>query len=129
MKVRMTLLVLISVLVFLLPTSAALADAPGAPRTVNYCTDPVDEERCLTLFDGLGAFLSETGTTMAVAIIQAIDMLIWFMDRLMLAVYEAAVNGAWLETFRHDLLDNLVTFLPDTLSKICLLYTSPSPRD
>ena len=112
--------ILVGVLVFCLPSSNAQAQVQDAPRAVNYCTDPVDEERCLTLFDGLGAFLSETGTTMAVAIIQAIDMLIWFMDRLVLAVYEAAVNGAWLETFRHDLLDNLVTFLPDTLSQIAL---------
>jgi len=120
MKSKIVLLLLIGLLLFLLPNSSVLADMPSAPHAVNYCTDPVDEERCLTLFDGFGAFLSETGTTLAVSTIAAIDMLVWFVDRLVLAVYDAAVNGAWLETFRGDLLDNLANFLPDTLRQITL---------
>jgi len=120
MRHRLVWLVIFSALIFMLPSSIVLAHAQDAPRAVNYCTDPVDEERCLTLFDGIGAFLSETGTTLAVATIAALDMLIWFIDRLVLAVYDAAVNGAWLETFRNDLLNNLVNFLPDTLRQIAL---------
>jgi len=120
MNYRNILLVLMGALVFLLPSSSAFAHAQEAPGAVNYCTDPVDEERCLTLFDGMGAFLSETGTTLAVATISAIDMLIWFIDRLVLAVYDAAVNGIWLETFRDDLLSNLLDFLPDTLRQVAL---------
>jgi len=103
------------ILAVFLPTSQALANVPR----VNYCLTDGDL-RCLTLFDGLGAFLSEWGTTLAVSIIGAISMIIWTLDRLALLVYAMAVHGTWLEIFREDLIGNLSTLMPDTLRQIAL---------
>jgi hypothetical protein len=120
MKRRKAKLLLFFLFVIAMFPSSAIASPLASPMPQNFCETSVDDPHCLSFFDGIGAFLSEMGTTLAVAIIAGLDMVIWAIARAALAVYDLAVNGTWLEIFRNDLLGNLSDLMPDTLRQVSL---------
>jgi len=96
--------------------SPALAHTPHAPFSVNYCSGAnYDEDRCLTFFEGGGAFLSEWGVSLAVSIISIIVIVVWFLDRAALALFEMVTGGSWLIDLKTDFIEGIASFLPDVL--------------
>jgi hypothetical protein len=96
--------------------SPALAHTPQAPFAVNYCSGAAyDADRCLTFFEGGGAFLSEWGISLAVSIISIITMIVWFLDRAALALFEMVTGGTWLLDLKTDFIQGIASFLPDVL--------------
>ena len=94
----------------------ALAHDPQAPLPANYCSGAdYDEERCLTFFEGGGAFLSEWGISLAVSIISIIVMVVWFLDRAALALFGMVTGGTWLVDLKTDFIQGIASFLPDVL--------------
>ena len=101
---------------FLSVAPPALAHSPETPFATNFCSGAAyDEERCLTLFDGAGAFISEWGITLAIAIISIITMMVWFLDRVALALFELVTGGTWLLDLKTDFIEGIASFLPDVL--------------
>jgi hypothetical protein len=101
---------------FLSLASPALAHDPASPLRTNYCSGANhDEERCLTLFDGAGAFISEWGVTLAISVISIISMVVWFLDRAALALFEFVTGGTWLLDLKTDFIEGIASFLPDVL--------------
>jgi hypothetical protein len=112
------ILILSLLILAFLPSLArpALAHEPGAPLPANYCSGAdYDEERCLTFFEGGGAFLSEWGISLAVSIISIIVMVVWFLDRAALALFEMVTGGTWLLDLKTDFIQGIASFLPDVL--------------
>lgn len=110
------LLVILLLSVLLLFASPVLADGLNAPLRTNYCSGAnFDEDRCLTLFDGAGAFISEWGVTLAISVISIISMVVWFLDRAALALFELVTGGAWLLDLKTNFIDGIASFLPDVL--------------
>ena len=96
--------------------SPAFAHVPNAPLPTNYCSGgDYDEERCLTLFDGAGAFISEWGVTLAISVISIISMVVWFLDRAALALFELVTGGTWLVDLKTDFIEGIASFLPEVL--------------
>jgi hypothetical protein len=115
MKRKLTLSILL-VALLLLVASPALAQIPNAPLPTNYCSGAdYDEDRCLTFFDGAGAFISEWGVTLAISVISIITMVVWFLDRAALALFELVTGGSWLLDLKTDFIDGIASFLPDVL--------------
>jgi hypothetical protein len=115
MKRKLNLSILFMALL-LLVASPALAQAPNAPLPTNYCSGTdYDEDRCLTLFDGAGAFISEWGVTLAISVISIITMVVWFLDRAALALFELVTGGSWLMSLKTDFIDGIASFLPEVL--------------
>ena len=112
-KIILSFLLLALLLLF---ASPALAHTPNAPLPTNYCSGvDYDEDRCLTLFDGAGAFISEWGVTLAISVISIITMVVWFLDRAALALFELVTGGAWLLDLKTNFIDGIASFLPDVL--------------
>ena len=110
------LLVIFLLNVLLIFASPVFAHADNAPLRTNYCSGAnFDEERCLTLFDGAGAFISEWGITLAISVISIISMVIWFLDRAALALFELVTGGAWLLDLKTNFIEGIASFLPDVL--------------
>ena len=93
-----------------------LAQVPNAPQPANYCSGTdYDEDRCLTLFEGGGAFLSEWGISLAISIVSIIVIVVWFIDRASLAIFELIAEGTWLIDLKTDFIQGIASFLPDVL--------------
>jgi hypothetical protein len=113
---KKTILSLLLLALLLLFASPALAHTPNAPLPTNYCAnEDYDEDRCLTLFDGAGAFISEWGVTLAISVISIITMVVWFLDRAALALFELVTGGTWLLDLKTNFIDGISSFLPDVL--------------
>ncbi len=112
-KIFLIFLLLALLLLFAAP---ALAHTPNAPLPTNYCSGTdYDEERCLTFFDGAGAFISEWGVTLAISVISIVTMVVWFLDRAALALFELVTGGTWLLDLKTNFIDGISSFLPDVL--------------
>jgi len=109
--------VLLALLLLLIPTSLAFASSLADP--VNHCLDAADP-LCLTMFEGIGKLIAEWLKTFAVSVTQVMAMIAWISAKLVLAAYEAIVNGTWLDVFREDLIGNIATLMPEVLRGIAL---------
>ena len=113
---RKSILVFLLVAFLLALASPALAQVPNAPQPANYCSGTdYDEDRCLTLFEGGGAFLSEWGVSLAISIVSIIVIVVWFIDRASLAIFELIAEGTWLIDLKTDFIEGVASFLPDVL--------------
>lgn len=113
---RKAILILLLVVFSLGLARPVLAQVPNAPQLTNYCSGTnYDEDRCLTLFEGGGAFLSEWGVSLAISIVSIIVIGVWFIDRASLAIFDVITGGTWLIDLKTDFIDGIAGFLPDVL--------------
>lgn len=102
-------------LVFATPVYAAGAIQPHSDD-VNYCDSAnYDEERCVSLFEGLTALVTTWKTDMGVEIVRSIAIAVWVVDRLSLEVFDMVTGTAWLTDFKSNFLEGITIFLPDVL--------------
>ena len=110
------ILSLLLLALFLSLASPVLAHTSESPLRTNYCSGAnYDEERCLTFFDGAGAFISEWGITLAISIISIISMGVWFLDRIALALFGFVTGGTWLIDLKTNFIEGIAGFLPEVL--------------